>query len=134
MRHQPSHTTAQKIRNLFPVLAVLLVLYGLASQNYLMLFSIGIGLLILWAAMHPAWIYRLLQQILSSFEKPMPAPPDVQPSQAALEHSLPEQPLYEQGYREQAPGHTNESPKEDSAAIYEDQLQAQYPEQLPPMA
>ncbi|WP_220201855.1 hypothetical protein [Reticulibacter mediterranei] len=51
----------------------------------------------------------------------------MQPSQTALERSLPEQPLYEQGYQEQAPGHTNNMLKEDRP-------QAQYPEQLPPMS
>jgi hypothetical protein len=76
-----------------------------------MLFSIG-GLLILWAAMHPAWIYRLLQQILAFFEKSTPAPPDVQPSQATGERSMPEQPLYTQGYQEYEQPRANDLPKE----------------------
>ncbi len=133
MQRRPSRTTAQKIRNLFPVLVVLFVLYGLASQNYLMLFSIGIGFLILWAAMHPAWIYRLLQQILAHFEQPRPASPDVQFSQEALERSQPEQPLYAQGYQEQPsqqqPQPSSHLPSEtDSSAAYQEQPQAHYPE------
>jgi hypothetical protein len=132
MQHRPSRTTAQKIRNLFPVLVILLVLYGLASQNYLMLFSIGIGFFILWAAMHPAWIYRILQQILAHFEQPTPTSPDVQFSQEALERSQPEQPLYTQGYREQPsqqPQPSRDLPSETGpSAAYQEQPQAHYPE------
>ena len=130
MQRRSSRAFARKIQRLLPVGIVILVLYVLASHDYVFPIACALLYILIRLVINQTWLYQILDQVLAFFDRSAPTTPYYQPPQERVP--------YQQGYPEQPPPQkarprTNAVPKDVSPVEYE-QPQAQYPEQLPPMA